>query len=490
MTLVKTIRLTFFVIMLHCIIPVAAQQNQTMYFMDIPQARFMNPAFQNSCNFYIGFPGINSTYLGINSNTVGFNDIVFYGRGEYSDSLITFLHPSYDVDEFLNKLKPVNRIAPEMQLTAFSMGFWSGENYISVDIVDKMNSQFTFPDDLAILLLKGNEPFINNTVDLTSLSLDVTYYREFGLGYSRKFSNRLTLGMKAKVLFGMANISMQNNELSVSIDESDLYSHNIKADVTLNIAYPLDIYKNSEGDIDSIKLKEIEPNSFLFDFSNPGFGIDIGGKYDINDKFSVSASVIDLGFIRWKKDVTNLTSKGEFKYEGIDVSSEFNAYDTMELGDVVEAFGDSLLNTFKPVDTYNPYTTWTSAKVYIGGVFHLSEKIHFGILSKTIIQHGKLWQSFTASANATVARFLTTSLSYSITNSTYNNIGFGLGIRGGPFQIYFITDKIFYKLSKYNFEGDTSILLPSDLNNFNFRFGLNLMFGCKPGKYKDLPLIQ
>ena len=35
-----------------------------------------------------------------------------------------------------------------------------------------------------------------------------------------------------------------------------------------------------------------------------GLGLDIGATYDITDKLVVSAAITDLGFIRWKKDVT------------------------------------------------------------------------------------------------------------------------------------------------------------------------------------------
>ncbi len=473
---------------------ILAQQNQTMYYMGVPQSRFMNPALQGDCNSYFGIPGINSTYLGINNNSVGFEDIIFKGANLYADSLISILHPTYDIDKFLGKLKPVNRISPEVYVSLLSFGFRAGENFFFLDVADRMYSHLSFPKDLATLALKGNEDFINKTADLSSLSASATYFREIGVGFSREFAEGLFIGVKAKILFGNANVFLQNNGLSLEVDESNLFSHTVDADLTLNFGYPVEVFHDPEtGDIDSLAIQEPD-EGMLFNFGNPGFGIDLGAVYHINDQFSVSASVVDLGFIKWKKDVTNLRVKGTYEFTGIDVSSMLVAGDTSTFDDALENISDTLMTIFNPEDTYDPFTTYLPTKIYIGGSFQLNDNIGFGLLSKTLIEDGKLWESLTMSANVKAGGFLTTSLSYSITNSTYNNVGFGLSLRGGPIQFYFVTDKLFYKLSRYSIPNEgadpTSILLPSNLSSFNFRFGLNLVFGCKPKQPDDRPLIH
>lgn len=473
---------------------ILAQQNQTLYYMGVPQSRFMNPALQSNCNSYFGIPGINSTYLGINNNSVGFEDIIFKGTGLYADSLISILHPSYNIDEFLGKLKSVNRISPEVYVSLLSFGFTAGENFFFLDVADRMYSHFSFPKDLATLVLKGNEDFINESADFSSLSASATYFREIGFGFSREFAENLFIGVKPKLLFGNANVSLQNNGLSLEIDESNLFSHTVNADLSLNFGYPVEVFRDPEtGYIDSLFIPDPD-EGMIFNFGNPGFGIDLGAVYHINDQFSVSASVIDLGFIKWKKDVTNLRVQGTYEFEGVDISSMLITGDTSTFDDALEQISDTLLTIFDPEDTNDPFTTYLPTKIYIGGSFQLNDNIGFGLLSKTLIEHGKLWESITMSANVQAGGFLATSLSYSITNGTYNNIGFGLSLRGGPIQFYFVTDKLFYKLSRYSIPNEgadpTNILLPSNLSSFNFRFGLNLVFGCKAKRPNDRPLIH
>jgi len=78
-------------------------------------------------------------------------------------------------------------------------------------------------------------------------------------------------------------------------------------------------------------------------------------------------------------------------------------------------------------------------------------------------------------------RMFSATLSYSIIGKNYTNFGLGLSLRLGPFNMYFITDQT-----------PSGYLLPETINSVNFRFGLNLAFGCSkiPKKLKDRPLID
>ena len=74
---------------------------------------------------------------------------------------------------------------------------------------------------------------------------------------------------------------------------------------------------------------------------------------------------------------------------------------------------------------------------------------------------------------------LSASISYSIMNGSYNNIGFGLVLGGAPFQIYIISDNA------------SAALWGHQTTSVNFRFGLNVAFGFrKKDKKVDTPLLQ
>jgi hypothetical protein len=81
----------------------------------------------------------------------------------------------------------------------------------------------------------------------------------------------------------------------------------------------------------------------LLNTKNMGFGLDIGATYNISEKIMVSAALTDLGFIKWKTDVTNLQAKGRFEFSGIDLSDFINGTKTMdELGtETLESLKDN-----------------------------------------------------------------------------------------------------------------------------------------------------
>ena len=77
-------------------------------------------------------------------------------------------------------------------------------------------------------------------------------------------------------------------------------------------------------------------------------------------------------------------------------------------------------------------------------------------------------------------------------NYSYNNLGVGFALRGGPLQLYFVTDRIplSYSMIEYSDNGSTNkIPMFFDQRTLNFRFGLNLTFGCKEKGLKDQPLV-
>ena len=118
-------------------------------------------------------------------------------------------------------------------------------------------------------------------------------------------------------------------------------------------------------------------------------------------------------------------------------------------------------------DRSEPYTTGLGTKINIGGTYKLNNSLSFGILSRSGIYRKSFRQAITLSANAFVLNSISASLSYSIMNGSFANIGFGLGLRGGPFQFYLVSDNV------------SGMLLPHKTQSLNLRLGLNFMIGCR-----------
>ena len=457
------------------VIPVvsSAQQTNTMYFMPrLPQMSFMNPAFQPECNFYLSFPGISEVNLNMGNNSLSYNDIIF--DSPVNDSLITFLHPQADPADFLSQLKPSNDLFTEFSTNIFGFGFRAGQGYFSFHIKERSQLNFSYPKDFMTFMLEGNQQMKGQTMDFNHFNLFTNHHLEYSMGYAGQVGNKLGFGVRVKYLNGIANLQSKQFDLqmytSTSGDSLAVNSH-----IDMRGSMPLDVEPDSLGFIDQVE--EIEP-SVSDVFANPGIALDFGVTYQLTDELEISASVTDLGFINYNNFVHNYTINGDFSFTGIDVSSEFDEGENNF--EPAEQITDSLKEQIQFSYAENQFLHFLGPRIYVGGNYRLNDRVDLGLVSRTRFLGGELKQSFTLSANTRPIRGVSLSASYSVMNRAYNNLGLGLGLRLGPFQVYTVSDVI------------SAGLWPESTRAFNLRFGLNFVFGCNREKrlLDDEPMIR
>lgn len=466
----------------------SAQNSQVLYFMNLPQNHLLNPALRPSNKVYIGLPVLSGINLNVNDNFVNFSDV--FMKGQPSDSIISILHPGYNINDFLAKISNKNSIETEATIQLFGLGFSVGKDgYVFLDINERIDGNVVIPGDIFRLALEGNEPFVGSKIDLSSLSGDLKYYREVGLGYSKNVTDKLRIGVKGKLLFGIACASIDNKSLGITVNND--YSHTLDADLNVNISGPITINKNSNNGIDSISSVTVDNSKlktagFFLGQKNMGLGLDVGATYNITDKFVVSAAITDLGFIRWARDVTNIQAKSQFEFSGLNMLDVINGTKTLkQLGTDMQ---DSLKKSFVVSDSKAPFTTYLPFGVTLGGCYELSRRFSLGLLSYSKVIGTQIRESLTLSANVNLGNALSTSISYSAANTQYDNLGAGLAFRAGIVQFYLISDRIpvMWNIIKVN---NTNVPLPSNWNTINLRLGMNLVFGNNIRKKNDKPML-
>jgi len=464
-----------------------AQNSQVLYYMNLPQNHFLNPALRPSNSVYIGLPGISGINLNVNNNFFNFSDI-FTNSG---DSVISIFHPDYNIEEFITKIKDINVIEPQVLVQTFGLGFSVGRDlYISLDINERVNGNVVLPGDLLRLGFEGNEQFVGDKIDLSSLRSDAMYYREAGLGFSKNFTNKLRLGIRGKLLFGIASVSLDNKSLGITV--GDDYTHTFDADLMVNISAPVDIYIDDENNIDSVSFDDSRFDSgrstrnYLGKPGNIGLGLDIGAEIAVTEKFKLSASVTDLGYIKWKRDVKNLKAESQFEFSGVDLLDVYEG--TMTFDSLAQELLDSLRNSFFVTDTQTPFTTNLPFGVSVGASYNLTKSFSVGVLSYTKIIGDQFREALTLSANLNLGNAFSTSLAYTAANYRYDNFGFGLAFRAGFFQFYTLADRIPVTWNKIINKG-ANILLPESWNTMHLRFGMNLVFGNNARRKVDKPMV-
>jgi hypothetical protein len=458
---------------------VMGQQSNVLYYMNgVPQSYLVNPATQPSCDVYVGIPVVSPVQVFVENSSFSISDVMWYE----GDTTRLFFNTTESQSDFLSNLGNSNYISADLSTSIFSFGFRTGDIYMTYDLTERASFRFSYPGDLARFAFEGNED--GEEFNLSSMGIEAVGFLEFAAGVSHKINDQITLGYRGKILFGQGNISSRhmNAHLLTSVEEWILRSR-----FDLNATLPfIDIPTDSAGDFtfDDIDTQE---NLMASDYvkmitGNKGLAVDAGIHYTPMENLTLSASLLDLGFIRWKHNTYNISQDAEYIYEGIDV-------DIGETDSIFNNFLDTVENSLLFSNTKKPYTSFLSAKLYIGGRYQIIPEISVGLLSRTEMFKGRFREQLTLSANFYPIKLVSASLSYSVMNKTFNNFGFGLSLKPGPFNIYVITDNI-----PFNFavEQSSGVPIPHKNRSLNVRFGFNLVFGCdkEKRKTKDQPLIR
>jgi hypothetical protein len=432
-----------------------AQSELTLpFFDDVFQSSYLKPTVRPEHTISIGLPGISSVYFqGIHNGFVP-NSVVSKVNGKYllSPSKIlgqisdkNMLFANADIDLFHFRIK------------VYNWDYWFG-------VRQRHSLSFFYPKDLMSLAIRGNGYFIGKTLDFGHLGLNANLHREYTFSMAAEF-NSWVFGGRVSLLQGLSSLYLKPQMLDVYIEE-DMYAHVFDSDATL---YSAGIPLNEDG----MPNGDLFSNSqwfrnYLTRFRNPGASFALGVTYKYDQRTSFSFSVSDLGFIHWSDSTMNYKVKGDSPFQGIDALGDFLYGDDVDLDSTLNAFRSN----FDDDEFEQAYTTWLSPKFYLSANYQLASQTNVGFQFYGIVNR-RFYPAFSLGITQGVGRAFSVALTGSFNQRTITNIGFGLMVKPGPFQIYVLADNYF-----------TPLVNPLTFTNLNFRLGVNLVFGrVKTAKY-------
>jgi hypothetical protein len=349
------------------------------------------------------------------------------------------------------------------------------------------------------LFIAGPDQFINQTFNLPGLNIKGQYYREYGLGFSKDIIKGLRIGAKVKLLSGITTFSFDNRHFSLKVN-SDL-SQTVTADASMNVAGKETLNRiftqnnflshtspSAKTDFKGFLLEYLKPP-----LSNSGVGFDIGAVYNLGKMFTFTASVTDIGFISWKKDLKSYNANSTFDLPGVTIADVVNQ--TVSIDEMVKSLVDTIKSNFIEDPSPAAFKTYLPTSITAGASINLLKSVSIGILSNTRVYAGQVKESVTLSGNIYAGRILSASMSYTLANYSYNNLGFGIAFKTGAVaQFYLVADKIPLTWDKVYFKksggtGYSGIAMPSNWNMVSLQMGFNIVFGKPVNKVADKPMI-
>jgi len=429
-----------------------AQKNFSLYHLQqTNQANYLNPGFKQDNRVYVSLP-------------IGFQNLSIMNSG-FTINGATESRSQDDSLQFSSKLlltdmKDLNYLNFEMSNEIFGFGLKVKNNYFSLNVTNRFQTRFNYPKDLVELALDGNgNDLLGERASLDGIGLNLTSYVEYGIGFNRDVNDKLTVGGRLKLLSGVANINTVKTELGLTTDAT---------------TFGLTIDGSSEinsSNISPFSDSTVEYNPFpsLFNFSNLGFGIDLGANYTLNEKVSFNASILDLGVIKWKTNVSNYVSENiNYSFNGIDLNQALDSVNS-----IGSDLSDTLQSVFKQEENSNAYSTALRTKFYLGTKYKFTEVFSSSLLLYNEIIGQKYNFGASVSGNIQLKKWLGLTVNYSTYGRSFNNVGFGLNLKGGPIQFYGMTDNI------------VAILSPTSAKHVHVSFGMSVVIGSKKDKVAD-----
>ncbi len=390
----------------------------TMYFMDrLPQSIAFNPAIQPEMNFHMGLPGLSGVSFQAYNSGFTMNQL-----DEFASNLF---NSNYNPDEFVNSIGDYNLFTNETNVDIFSLGFkLKDKGYLS--FLATMNTLVSSKASSEIAYLIADLDDISPEdfpVVVDDLTLSGNVYMDFGVTYSHRIDDHLTLGITPRINLNMAGVKASNLYLKVERfeypNQEDEYESTFRGDVELGLPVrinPNAIVNNELDNIENILADNWQDDVTFGNFlKNANLMIDLGAVYEL-EQWTFSASLLNLG-------------NSSFKTNGY----------------LLKGNNDKIL-----VEEFDKVKIDIPAKLYIGAMRQFSPKWNCTLLFNNNFYSSGSVATATASLNGYVGKALSTSVSYT-TGYKFNNLGLGLRLRFLPgTDLYLVTDNIIQAINYKN----------------------------------------
>ena len=424
-----------------------AQNKQVLYGLEeVPQALMLNPGVKVPQKSHFGIPFLSQIH--VNGGASGVTTFDIFGKSSV-DINTRIRNKIFEMSE-----KDFFTVTQQLELLNFG---WRSEAeiYYSGGIYQELDFIAYFPRDLAILAWEGNRDYLDYEFDLGQVSATGDLMTIYHFGANKRINKKWTLGARAKIYSSMLSFKSTNNKGTFVTSLGDENSLNIY-DHKINNA-DINIQTSGIASLDNTSVGKVLGRA-LFG-GNLGLGVDLGATYELNDRWSGSASVLDLGVVFHTKDVEQYQAKGDYVLSGIEL-----IFPPLAEGESTLPYYDDLEDEIErelAVDTITKgYTQLRPVKVnasvkYSFGKFAGGEKCdclnqgiqrvqavglqYYSILrpkgpqmAATLFYYNKLFQ------------FLSVKATYTVDSYSFYNVGLGVAADIGKFNLYVAADNVLH----------------------------------------------
>ena len=428
------------------VVPAKAQMLGSAYFTDDYLMRHtMNPAFGNEQD-YLSVPLLGNINVRTQGN-FGYDAVIKHNPRPNGDKTMTsFLNPYIDSATALEGFSEgENRVVGNVGITLLSAGFKAWGGYSTIELNTKGSLGASLPYELFEFAKNTGNRFY----DIGEINAGALAYTELAFGHSRQLTEKLRAGAKLKVLFGIGRADLKMEQVTAQLADANswIVSANATSDFSMrNLSYKQNQkeYNQRPGSytyVDGVDVDGVGISGF-------GLAVDLGGSFKLNNDWSFSAAVLDLGFISWSNDIRARNTSGQFTFSG------FHDVDVARHGglhDAIDPYADQVADFIhlQNEGDQGGRTTGIGMTINVGADYRLPvyRKLSFGLLANSHLQGDYSWTEARLSANWNPLRWLNSGISMGY-GSFGVSAGWIINVHPKRFNFFIGMDHLFGKFSK------------------------------------------
>jgi hypothetical protein len=462
-------QLTLLALLSSAALTVNAQALRTGYFSDSYLYRHqMNPALANT-SAYFCMPVLGNMSVDFGAN-FGVKNFIF--ERPDGDGLTTFMHPGIKKG-FLDDLEEMNKMNLNLDFSVISVGFNAFGGYNTIESGLHTRAHVGLDRDLFRFM---KEMSSNRIYDLSKTRATAMAWEDISLGHSRQITEDLRVGLKVKVLLGLAYADADFDGTKAYFGD-DMWLINMRGNLNIAGGGKMTTKEGSQ-EMDGYDDFQAGVNGF-------GMAFDMGATYRMPmvPGLTLSTALTDIGTIKWDCEQAKAGNE-PFRFDGfqdakihseqgsVDPKTGKSGYYDGTMDEQMERIGDDLEDMVKlNVSGSKKKKQGMGVTMTMGAEYELPvyTKISFGALytqrfSKTFgYAEGRLVTNYAPS------RIFDLALSGSL--SSYGaSFGTLLNLHVPGFNLFVGLDRCY--CGSVNND-----MVPLEKGSTNFAFGINFPLG-------------
>jgi len=437
-----------------------AQQQLSFSFGEIPQNLMLNPGAETNFKSHYGIPVFSNFQFTIGNTGFQMGDLFSNDSRSFNEKF----------EKVLDQLSPDDYINLNTKVEVLSAGLRiDDKTYVSFGFYEELDLITYFPKDITELVYYGNEPFLNRPFSISELVMKADMLGVLHAGMSRKVDEKLTIGGRLKIYSSSLNIETNNNSGTITATTNNTNIIRQTLD-NLDAEIRTSGITDSNGDANE-SFNDVFSNTLLG--GNLGLGFDVGLTYHFSPQLEFTGSIIDVGFIKYSKNIRNYTAKGNYILDGINF--EYNSDDPSDYWEQLEEDFNANVPTG---ETENTYTSWRPMKINAALKYSFGEKrskfcytkTHkqyyynsIGFQIHTIMRPLKPQLSFTSFYEKSFSKKIHTKFTHTINDYSAAIFGVATSLRVGKLNIFGVLDNIL------------AVTDVASANNISLNFGFNIV---------------